>query len=62
MITVTDNITGDVLHYDDIEDFRSTARHSFDECVHDVIDQLADAYRRGEYTGAFEAYLGITID
>lgn len=62
MITVTDNITGDVLQYEDIEDFCSMARHSFDESVHDAIDQLAEAYRRGEYTGALEAYLAITIN
>lgn len=62
MITVTDNITGDVMHYDDIEDFRITARHSFDDSVHDAIDQLADAYKCNGYTGALEAYLGITIE
>lgn len=61
MIQVRDTISGDVLGYEDIEDFRTTAKHSFDESVHDEIDQLAYIYARGGYTGELEAYLGIEI-
>jgi hypothetical protein len=56
-----DTITGDVLEYEDIEDFRSTARHSFDDSVHEQFDQLCDAYQRGEYTGEYENFLGIEL-
>lgn len=61
MITVTDNITGDVLHYDDIENFQETAKFSFDESVHDMIDELADAFKTGKPVQEFEAYLAIEI-
>lgn len=61
MIQVHDTITRDVLEYENIEDFRTTIKHSFDESVHGEIDQLASAYAHGEYTGELEAFLGIEI-
>jgi len=62
MITVHDTITGDELTYEDIEDFRETARNSFDERVWQQLDELCDTYAAGGYVGELEAYLGITID
>ncbi len=44
MFRVVDTITGDVLEYEDVEDFRDTAKEAFDEGVHDAIDGIADAY------------------
>lgn len=61
MLRVHDTITGDVLEYEDIDDFRSTAKPSFDDSVHEQFDQLCDAYQRGDYTGELESYLGIEI-
>lgn len=62
VIQVTDTITGDVITYEDIEDFRTTGKHSFDSSVHDAIDRLADSYKRGECMEPFETYLGIEIE
>lgn len=61
MIRVNDIITGDELYYEDIEDFRNTIKHSYDESVHDAVDQLADTLIIGGYTGELEAFLGIEI-
>ena len=61
MITMHDTISGDVLEYEDIDDFRSTAKHSFDSSVHEQFDQLCDAYQRGDYTGELEDFLGIEL-
>lgn len=61
MIKAIDTITGDELEYKDIEDFREVSKHSFDESVHDVIDELADAYSAGQPTQEFESYLGIEL-
>lgn len=61
MVKVRDTITGDILSYEDIEDFRTTIKHSFDESVHNEIDQLASAYSHGDYVGELEQYLGIEI-
>lgn len=59
MLKFIDTITGDVLTYEDAEDFRETSKHSFDKSVWNEIDQLADKLNRNEYTGELEAYLGI---
>lgn len=61
MIKVKDTITGDELFYEDVEDFRETSKHSFDNSLHEVIDELADAFVRGDYVGGYEQYLGIEI-
>ena len=61
MIKMHDTISGDVLEYDDIDDFRTTAKYSFDNSVHEQFDQLCDAYERGDYTGELENFLGIEI-
>lgn len=61
MLTIIDTWTGDELQYEDIEDFRETSKHSFDEEVHDVIDMLADAYKSNEPTYEYEALLSIEI-
>ena len=62
MITVHDTITGDELTYEDIEDFRETARNSFDESVWPQLDELCDAYAAHGYIGELEVFLGITIE
>ena len=61
MFRVFDTITTDVLDYEDVDDFRESAKHSFDESVHDSIDGLCDAYGRGDFLGEYEAYLGIKV-
>jgi hypothetical protein len=61
MFKVIDNITGDELTYEDSEEFRKVSKFSFDESVHEVIDQLVDAYNAGQPTQGFESFLGIEI-
>lgn len=61
MFKVRDTITGDILTYEDAEDFRNTTKHSFDESVHGEIDELADAYERGDNWDGLDTYLGIEI-
>ena len=61
MIEVYDSITERTSRYDDIEDFRESMKFSFDESVHDVIDELADAFKVGKPVQEFEAYLAIEI-
>lgn len=60
-MTVIDTITNDVLTYDDAEDFRETAKRSFDSSVWEQVDELADRLGAGEYTEDLEAYLGIKV-
>lgn len=62
MLQVNDNITGETRRYNDIDELREGEKREYDESVHGVIDNLCDAYRRGEYVGADEAYLGVTIE
>lgn len=61
MFKVIDNITGDELTYEDSEEFRKVSKFSFDKSVHEVIDQLVDAYDAGQPTQGFESFLGIEI-
>ena len=61
MFKVRDTITGDILTYEDAEDFRNTAKYSFDESVHGVVDKLVDAYERGDNWDGLDTYLGIEI-
>lgn len=61
MLWVFDVMTSDILDYDDIEDFRVSAKFSFDDSVHDAIDEMCDACERGECIDAYEQYLGIRL-
>lgn len=61
MFRVFDVITADVLDYDDIDDFRTAAKFSFDNSVHDAIDEMCDAYKRNECMEPYEQYLGIRV-
>ena len=61
MFRIYDTITGDVLDYEDIEEFRKVSKFSFDESVHDAIDEMCDACKRGENIDAYEQFLAIRV-
>ena len=61
-ITVYDELSETTFEYQDFDEMLDSFREMFSDEVHPVIDQLADALINGEYTGDYEAYLGIRID
>lgn len=60
-MVVRDVITGDTLFYEDAEEFRTVAKWSFDDSVHEAIDGLADAIRDGGCLQPWETYLAIEV-
>lgn len=60
--TITDTITASKYQTTDIYQTVRALFQSDDPEVLEAINALADKAARGEYTGAEEAYLGVTIE
>lgn len=60
MFRVYDTITGDVLEFEDVDEF-NVSKAGWDDSAHEAIDGLCRSYKKGEYLGAFEAFLGIRV-
>lgn len=61
MFRVFDTVTGDVLDYEDVDEFCEVSKFAFDDSVHDAIDEMCGAYKRNECLDAYEQYLGIRV-
>lgn len=61
MLKIIDTLTDETFNCEDIDEYRAHAQASFDASVHNVIDDMCDAYKHGDYIGAYEQYLGIRI-
>jgi hypothetical protein len=60
MFRIFDITTSDILDYEDVDDFKA-AKEGWDESVHEAIDEMCDSYKRGDYIGEYEAFLGIKV-